>query len=155
MPSNTAPIFTGTPRVGIVTLPAVAATAQVNSQGTGTIGTNMFLAFSAGANGSYLQKVRFNLTGTANNASTAGILRVYVSTQSSGATSSSNTWLVNEVTAASQTPNVTTGSAALYPIDVPLNFPIPTGYNVLVGVSTVSTVASAPVWVATSYGGDY
>lgn len=148
---NTAPIFTGTPRVSGTRL----TVANTNSQGIGTIGTDHYLAFSAGTNGSYLQKTRFTLSGaTANTASTAGVLRIYLSTQSSGTIGTTNTWLIQEVTAASQTPNVvTTLTGATYPIDVPLNFAIPTGYNVLVGVSAITSANS--VWVATTFGGDY
>ena len=150
---NTAPIFTETPKVTGVRVGA----AQTNSQGIGTVGTDYFVAFSAGADGSYVQRTRFSLTGaTANVASTAAVLRVYVSTASAGAATTLNTWLVQEVTAAAQTPNVvTTLTGATYPIDVPLNFAIPTGHNILVGVSATTVAANAPTWVATTYGGDY
>lgn len=148
---NTAPIYTGTPKVSGVTITA----AQNNSQGTGTVGTDIYLAFSAGTRGSYLQKVRFTLGGaTANTASTAAVLRIYLSTVNTGSTTSSNTWLIQEVTAATQTPNVvTTLTGATYPIDVALNFAIPTGYYLLVGASAVTSANT--VWVATTYGGDY
>ena len=148
---NTAPIFTGIPEITGTTI----TTAQNNSQGNGTIGTNIFLAFSAGASGSYLQKVRFTLGGaTANTASTAAVLRIYLSTQSTGATTSANTWLIQEVAAPTQTPNViTTLTGATYPIEVPLNFAIQTGYNLLVGASAVTSANT--VWTVTTYGGDY
>lgn len=130
-------------------------TAQNNSQGNGTIGTDIYLAFSPGVNGSYLQKVRFTLAGaTANTASTACVLRVYLSTQSSGSTTSSNTWLIQEAAGTTQTPNVvTTLSNATFPIEVPLNFAIPSGYNLLVGSSAVTSANT--VWTVTTYGGDY
>lgn len=149
--ANTAPIFTLAPRFSGTRITAAVS----NSQGSGTIGTDHFLAFTAGANGSYLQKVRFTLGGaTANTASVAGILRVYLSTQSSGTITSANTWLIQEVTAATQTPNVvTTLTGATYPIDVALNFAIQSGYNILVSVSAVA--GANTVWVATTYGGDY
>ena len=148
---NTAPIFTGTPKVGFTTI----TTAQNNSQGSGTVGTNIYVGFSAGTNGSYLQKVRFTLGGaTANTASTAAVLRVYISTVNTGTTTQANTYLYQEVTAASQTPNVvTTLTGATYPIDVPLNFAIPTGQYVLVGVSAVTSANT--VWNAITFGGDY
>jgi hypothetical protein len=150
MPANTAPIFTGTPKVSGTRITA----AQANSTGTGTIGTDYFLAFTAGANGSYVQRIRFILGGaTANTASTASVLRIYLSTQSSGSVTSSNTWLIQEVVAASQTPNVVSGSTAIFPIDVPLNFPIQSGYTILVGASAVTSANT--VWTVTTYGGDY
>lgn len=151
MPANNAPIYTGTPKVSGTRI----TTAQANSTGTGTIGTDYFLAFTAGANGSYVQRVRFILGGaTANTASTAAVLRVYLSTQSSGSVTSSNTWLIQEVTAASQTPNViTTVTTPVFPIDVPLNFAIQSGYTILVGASAVTSANT--VWTVTTYGGDY
>lgn len=151
MAANTAPIFSGTPKVSGTRITA----AQNNSQGNGTVGTDIYLAFSAGTNGSYLQKVRFTLAGaTANTASTAAVLRIYLSTVNTGSTTSSNTWLIQEVTAATQTPNVvTTLTGATYPIDVPLNFAIPTGWYVLVGSSAVTSANT--VWTVTTYGGDY
>jgi len=148
---NTAPIFTGTPRVGFTTI----TSSQNNSQGSGTVGTNIYLAFSAGANGSYLQKVRFTLGGaTANTASIAAVLRVYISTVNTGNTTQTNTYLYQEVAAPTQTPNViTTLTAATYPIEVPLNFAIPTGQYVLVGVSAIT--GANTVWNAITFGGDY
>jgi len=148
---NTAPIFTGTPRVGFTTI----TSAQNNSQGSGTVGTNIYLAFSAGANGSYLQKVRFTLGGaTANTASIAAVLRVYISTVNTGNTTQTNTYLYQEVAAPTQTPNVVPPlTAATYPIEVPLNFAIPTGHYVLVGVSTIT--GANTVWNAITFGGDY
>jgi hypothetical protein len=151
MPANTSPIFTGTPKVSGTRI----TTAQANSTGAGTVGTDYFLAFSAGTNGSYLQRMRFILGGAAlNTASTAAVLRVYLSTVNTGATTSANTFLIQEVVAASQTPNVIgTLTAATFPIDVPLNFAIPTGYYLLVGSSAVTSANT--VWTVTTYGGDY
>lgn len=148
---NKSAIWTGVPKFTGVRI----TTAQNNSQGNGTVGTDIFLGFSAGADGSYLQKVRFSLTGaTANTASTAAVLRVYLSSVSSGSTSSADTFLYQEVTAATQTPNViTTLTGATYPIDIPLNFAIPAGRHVLVGASAVTSANT--VWVATTFGGDY
>ena len=147
---NTAPIYTGTPKVSGTRITA----AVNNSQGNGTVGTEHFLAFSAGANGSYLQKIRFTLGATSNTASTAAVLRVYLSTVNTGATTSANTFLIQEVAAPTQTPNVVgTLTAATYPIDIPLNFAIPTGYYLLVAASAVS--GADRVWTVTTYGGDY
>jgi hypothetical protein len=151
MPANISPIFTGTPKVSGTRI----TTAQANSTGAGTVGTDYFLAFSAGTNGSYVQRIRFILGGaTANTASTAAVLRVYLSTVNAGTTTSANTFLIQEVVAPSQTPNVITGvTAATFPIDVPLNFAIPTGYYLLVGASAVTSANT--VWTVTTYGGDY
>ena len=155
MPANTSPIFTLTPNVGTAKITTTYAQTKSDGTSAGSGADFMVKAFTAGANGSYLQKVRFTLGGaTANTASTAAVLRVYLSTQSSGAITSANTWLVQEVTAASQTPTViTTLTGATYPIDIPLNFAIPTGYHLLVASSAVTSANT--VWTVTTYGGDY
>lgn len=52
MPANTSPIFSITPRVSSVRVSAAATV----SDGTATVGTNIYLAFTPGANGSYIQR---------------------------------------------------------------------------------------------------
>lgn len=147
MPANTSPIFTLTPKVTGVRVTA----ANTSSAGGGTIGTDIFLAFTPGANGSYLQKIRFSLAeSTINTASSAAVLRVYVSTLSTGSTSAADTFLIQEINAASQTPSSTVSG---YPIEIPLNFAIPSDRYLL--VSTSVAPATNTTWVATTYGGDY
>jgi hypothetical protein len=147
MPANTAPIFTIVPEFSAVRIQA----ANTSSSGSGTIGTDIYLAFSPGANGSYLQKIRFSLAeSTIGTASAACVLRVFLSTQSSGSTSASNTWLIQEVVAATQTPTATLSAS---PIDIPLNFAIPSTYYVLVSASVAPTANTT--WNANVFAGDY
>lgn len=147
MPANTAPIFTIVPEFSAVRIQA----ANTSSSGSGTIGTDIYLAFSPGANGSYLQKIRFSLAeSTIGTASAACVLRVFLSTQSSGSTSAGNTWLIQEVVAATQTP---TALLSASPIDIPLNFAIPSTYYVLVSASVAPTANTT--WNANVFAGDY
>jgi hypothetical protein len=147
MPANTAPIFTIVPEFSAVRIQA----ANTSSSGSGTIGTDIYLAFSPGANGSYLQKIRFSLAeSTINTASAACVLRIFLSTQSSGSTSAGNTWLIQEVVAATQTPTATLSAS---PIDIPLNFAIPSTYYVLVSASVAPTANTT--WNANVFAGDY
>jgi hypothetical protein len=147
MAANTAPIFTLAPKFSAVRVTA----ANTSSAGGGTVGTDIFLAFSPGANGSYLQKVRFSLAeSTIATASAACVLRVFLSTQSSGSTTAANTWLIQEVVAATQTPSSTLSAS---PIDIPLNFAIPSTYFVLVSASVAPTANTT--WNANVFGGDY
>jgi len=147
MPANTAPIFTIVPEFSAVRIQA----ANTSSSGSGTIGTDIYLAFSPGANGSYLQKIRFTLAeSTIGTASAACVLRVFLSTQSSGSTSAGNTWLIQEVVAATQTPTATLSAS---PIDIPLNFAIPSTYYVLVSASVAPTANTT--WNANVFAGDY
>jgi hypothetical protein len=147
MPANTAPIFTSVPDFSAVRITA----ANTSSAGGGTVGTDIFLAFSPGANGSYLQKIRFSLVeSTISTVSAACVLRVFLSTQSSGSTTASNTWLIQEVVAATQTPSNTLSAS---PIDIPLNFAIPSTYFVLVSASVAPTANTN--WNANVFAGDY
>lgn len=147
MPANNSPIFTGTPRVSSVRISA----ATTASDGTGTVGTNMFLAFTPGTNGSYLQRVRFSLSeSTMSTASAAATLRIGIADTTTGTLTTSNYALYQEVNAATQTPTTTASS---YPIDVPLNFAIPSNKYVVVSTSVGLTTNTA--WVATIIGGDY
>ena len=147
MAANTSPIFTLTPRFSAVRVTA----ANTSSQGGGTIGTDIFLAFTPGADGSYLQRLRFSLTeSTISTASAASVHRVFLSTVSSGTTTNANTFLIQEINAATQTPSSTASS---YPIDIPLNFAIPSTYYVL--VSTHVAPSANTNWNANVFGGNY
>jgi hypothetical protein len=147
MPANTSPIFSETPRVSSVRVSA----AQTASDGTGTVGTNVFLAFTPGIDGSYLQRVRFSLSeSTMSTASAAATLRVSIATTNTGTLTTANTFLYQEINAAAQTPTTTASS---YPIDIPLNFAIPSNQYVMVSTSVAANANTA--WVATVFGGDY
>ena len=147
MPANTSPIFSETPRVSFARVSA----ATTVSDGTGTVGTNMFLAFTPGVDGSYLQRVRFSLSeSTMSTASAAATLRVGIASTNTGTLTTSNYFLYQEINAAAQTPTTTASS---YPIDIPLNFAIPSDQYIIVSTSVAPTANTA--WVATVIGGDY
>lgn len=148
MPANTNPIFS---RAGILGAVAVTA-ANTSSQGGGTIGTDIFLVISADAtNGSYIREVTWVLgESTINTASTATVGRLFLSTQSSGATTSSNTHLWREVALATQTPSSTVAGV---PIVVPFNIILPAGWSIL--ASNHAAPAANTHWKAMASGGNY
>ncbi len=149
MPANTAPIFTLTPNVGHAKVTA----ANTSSQGGGTIASDIFKAFTAGANGSFVTRVQFVPTATAaGTTTTATVGRVFLSTVGSSATTgASDTWLVAEVTL----PQVTADSASAPAniIEVMLNFAIPAG--TFIHVTNHAAPASSTAWIARVIGGDY
>jgi FlaG/FlaF family flagellin (archaellin) len=151
MAANTAPIFTETALLGrAVWLPAT--TANVKSDGAGTIGTDILLLVTAGADGSFLNRVRFTPSASvAATATTASIHRLYLSTASSGATTSANTTLIAEYAAPAQTTDQTTVS--VQPIDVPLGFYIPTGIQLLWSMHHAAAASTA--WHAVAFAGSY
>lgn len=145
MPANTSPIYGLTPLAPSVRLTAASA----KSDGSGTIGTDIFLVLTAGANGTRIGRIRLMPTSSAAaTATTATVARVFFSTQSSGATTNSNTFLVAEVQLASQ--SAANSTTPVVPVDVVLETPIPSGVSVL--VSTHAAPAANTAWVATAMG---
>ena len=148
MPANTDPIFS---RNGSIKSVLVTA-ANTSSQGGGTIGTDIFLAYTADAtNGSFIQRVRFVATATAPTTTTATVGRVFISSVAAGATTSANTFLFQEVALVATAADNATASAQ--PIDIVLGFALPLGYTILVTNHAAPAVNSA--WRALVIGGDY
>lgn len=148
MAGNTDPIYTKQGAIGAVAVTA----ANTSSQGGGTVATDIFLAFTADAtNGSFVREVRWTLgESTIATASTATVGRIFISTVTSGSTTSSNTHLWQEVALAAQTPSST---AAGVPIVVPLNIILPAGYTIL--VTNHAAPAANTHWKAIVIAGNY
>lgn len=84
--TNTPP-FAQTPNIGLSGYIVAATTANVKSDGSGTIGTDLIKCGTAGANGSYLSKIRiFPVATTAATTLAATVLRFFLSSLASGAT---------------------------------------------------------------------
>lgn len=151
MPANTAPIFTGTPIVGrAVWLPAT--TANVKSDGTGTIGTDLLLLVTGATNGTFLNRVRFSpAASSAPTSTTASIIRLFLSTQASGATTSANTSLIAEIAAPTQSADQTTVATSY--LEVPLGFYIPSGTTLLFSMHHAAAAATA--WHGVAFAGNY
>lgn len=153
MPANTAPLWSLTPNVGRVGI--TTTTAQVKSDGTSAgSGTDLvFKAFTAGANGSYVDRVRFFSVASA--AATTGVattLRVYLSTVASpGATTNSDTFLIGEVSVPAISSSHSTNATNYY--DVILEQVIPTGTYIHVSQHVAQTTNQR--WNAIAIGGDY
>lgn len=149
MTANTSPIFGLTPNIGC----AAPSAALTKSDGTGTIGTDIFKAFTAGANGAYVTRVRWNPVATAAaTTTTATVGRVYVSSKTSGATTGgTDTFLVGEVALPAQSADHST--TPTNPVDVVVNQAIPAGWTIL--VSTHAAPAASTTQQATVYGADF
>ena len=149
MSANTQPIFTLTPKLTGVNISA----ANTKSDGTGTIGTDLFLLHTAGSAGSFVKKVRFQpCANTAGTSTTATVFRVFLATTNTGATTpGGNIWLLGECTGAVQTADSAT--VANYPWEVAINEAIPSGSYIV--VSSHTAPASNCQQQATMFGGDY
>jgi hypothetical protein len=139
MPANTAPIFTLRPEI----MWNVSITAA-NNTGDLTSGT-VYPVFTAGTEGSYVQKIRFRHTG-ANSAATVG--RVWINNGSTTTTATNNT-LFDEITIAANATFVTNAASTNY--ELPLMFALPPNYIIYV---TIGAAAAGGI-DATVIGGDY
>jgi len=122
---NTDPLFVATPLVGSVLVTA----ANTSSQGGGTIATDIFLVDTSGADGTFWGIARWIPTATTPTTTTATVGRLFFSTQSSGATTSANTYLIAETTLPAIAADNASTAATWF--DVPLNQAVPTGMNLL------------------------
>jgi hypothetical protein len=125
---NTDPIYT---KVGGMAGVEISA-ANTKSDGSGTIGTDIFVAATVDAtNGGFVRDVTFYPTATtAATSTTATVGRVFASSATSGATTPTNTHPLGEVALAAQSADAT--AAATYPVVVPINRPLPPGWTILV-----------------------
>jgi len=151
MAANTAPIFTDIPVIGSGVWTA-SLTANTTSTGASTIGTTSLLIFSAGTDGSYINRIRMSpAASAAATATTASVARFYISTVNSGATTAANTFLFAEVACPAQTADQTTTATNF--IEIPCGFYIPTTYYLL--MSMHHAAAASTQWNCIVFGGNY
>lgn len=158
MPANTNPLYSLTPNIGTALIATTSA--QVKSDGTcaGTGTDLMYCTFIAGANGSYITRVRFNcVASAAATTSVATTLRVYYSTISAaigaavGATTNTNTFLLAEISAPAISASHSTNGTNFY--EIPLNIAIPTASYIHVSQHVAQTTNQA--WNSKVIGGNY
>ena len=145
MPANTSPIYSivgatdsvAANNTGLV----VGPTANTAQDGTGTL----YKAFTAGSNGSYIQKIRFRPVGSP----AATVCRIFISTSTT--TSATNTWLYDEITLPAVTVSQTAASSVF---ELPLNFAIDPNYLLYVTFGTTTGSAGTGYSVVV-IAGDY
>jgi hypothetical protein len=117
-----------------------------------TIGTSGILLFTPGADGAFLNRVRFTPgASAASTATTASVHRLFLSTVNTGTTTAANTSLIAELAAPTQTADAPT--AAVQSLDLPLGFYIPASTYLL---WTMHHAAAANTnWSAVVIGGNY
>lgn len=151
MPANFNPIYTLTPNVGVGKIGTTAALTA--SFGVGVVDTNLFVAFTAGPSGSFVQRIRFNAIASAAAVNTvATTLRVFLSSVNTGTTTSANTSLLAEVSVPGTLSTANSTNSVLY-YDVPLNIAIPATRYVLIGQHVAQTTNQQ--WQGVVFGGDY
>jgi hypothetical protein len=145
MPANTSPIYSITGDVQSVAQNnsglIVGPTANTALDGTGT----NYKLFTAGANGSYIQKIRFRPVGSP----AATVCRIFIS--SSTTTNATNTWLYDEITLPAVTVSQTAASSVF---ELPLNFALNASYLLYVTFGT-STGSAGTGYSVVCVAGDY
>lgn len=153
MPANTQPLFTLTPNIGRARITTTYA--QVKSDGTSAGSSNDFMVkvFTAGANGSYIDRIRFFcVANAAATNSVATTLRAFLSTVASpGATANTDTFLIGEVSVPIISSSNSTNATSFY--EIILGFAIPSGTYIHVSQHIAQTTNQA--WNAIAIGGDY
>ena len=157
MAANTSFITPLTPSIGTTKLGTTSA--QIKSDGTSSgSGTDlMYCVFATGANGSFIQRIRFNVVASAATTSAASTLRIYISTVSTsvgsaaGATTTTDTQLYAEISVPAIAAASTTIATNYY--EVPMNIALPTGKYILVSQAVAQTTNQQ--WQATAFCGDY
>ena len=145
MPANTSPIYSivgatdsvASNNTGLV----VGPTANTAQDGSGTL----VKAFTAGSNGSYVQKIRFRPVLSP----AATVCRVFIS--SSSTTSTTVTWLYDEITLPAVTVSQTTASSVF---ELPINVALDPNYLLYVTFGT-STGAAGTGYSIVTIAGDY
>jgi hypothetical protein len=144
MPANTSPIFS-------IAGDAQWTTLMTANNPTHVSGNTSDLVFSAGTNGSYVQKIRFRhfaiVVSTSN--ANATVARVWINNGSDVAIPANST-LFDEITIATMTYSA---AAAQVNYELPLNFALPAGYRLYVTLGVAPTANTAIQ--ATVIGGDY
>lgn len=152
MPANTSPIYSLTPNIGEVKITTTAALVRSDGSAVNAIGTDQFLAFTAGANGSFVQRIRFiPVASAAAVNSVATTLRVFLSSVNTGTPTSSNTHLLAEISVPIISTSNSTAAVTYY--EIPLNIAIPANNYILVSQHLAQTTNQS--WQAMVFGGDY
>jgi hypothetical protein len=154
MPANTSPIFTLTPNVPSAKITTTHALTKSDGASTATSNDFMVKVFTSGANGSYVDFIRFRPVGTAAVSSVACVLRAFLSTvadPSAGATTAADTHQLGEIQVGIIPTASTTVQASFY--DIPIKAAIPAGTYIHVAQSIAQTTNQQ--WQATVFGGDY
>lgn len=153
MGKNRVARFTGEGKIQGVAL--AGNIGNVKSDGAGTIATDIFLLYQAGADGDLVSHVRVMGYATAQNtANTAKVIRLYLSTQAAGVTTSANTHLLDEKLLDPQTLDSTTGQVSPVDFDLPPDgIDMPPNATLLVSVS--ANLDANTGWKVTAFGGVY
>jgi len=147
MPNND-PIYSKQGAISLNPANYLGKTSYRTSTYDGTNATTDQIIFTADAtNGSFVQRLRFKAMGGAN--ATAAVARIWINNGSAQTTATNNAF-VGEL---SLPITATSTTAATVDIDYPINFALPAGYKIIVGVSSSADLTGG--WTVTAIAGNY
>lgn len=149
MAQNTSPIFGLTPRLSGVDITTTAVAAR--SDAGVAIGTNQFVAFTSGPSGSYVQKIRFSTVASTPTTGVATVLRAHYSTVNTGTPTTTQAFLLGEISVGALAAASATNATAYY--ELPLNFAMPANTYLLVSQHAAQTTNQN--WEAFVIASDY
>ncbi len=136
MTQNTLPIYAQVPNIGM----GLVSAANTAYDGTGTVVT----IFTAGANGSYISKIRVLCAGT----SAATVAKFFLNNGSTNATPANNSFIFDLSLPANTASNI--NAQVCY--EIPFYRQLQAGYKVNVCLGTATGGAN---WAFTCFGGNY
>src|SRR3954471_7717580 len=146
MAANGDPIFSRLGDVSSNGTTGMAPTLTTAAADYTGISANNQLAFTADAtNGGFIQRLRFKANSASNNVAT--VARIYINNGATSATATNNSFY-GEISLPATTASAT---AATPDVDYAMNFPLPAGFRIYVGLGT--TVAGG--WAVTPIAGKY
>lgn len=148
--NNTSPIYSSTADIQGATL--AGSIANTADDGSGTVGTTMVKVFQADAtHGSYVNKIRISPAASTSATMTASVIRLYVSSTTSGTTLATNTFVFHEVAVAALTPANASNSVNFY--EIPCNFALNAGWVIYASIQ--ANLAANTRWQLVTFGGDF
>jgi hypothetical protein len=143
MAANTNPIFSISGDITSDSVSAMSPTLTTAAADYTGISANNKLVLTVGANGGFVNKLRFKAIGT----NVATVARVYFNNGSTNGTAANNGFF-GEISLPATTASAT---AATIEVDYPINVALNGGFKIYVGLGT--TVAAG--WVVTGVNGHY
>jgi hypothetical protein len=133
MPANINPIFTLTPETNSDAASAFGGTISASAGDYTGISANYVLVHTAGADGSYVKRLRIKSLG----ANIAGVLRIFINNGGVNTTATNNVFY-GEISLPSTS---ATSTAATVDLDYPMEFQLDPGYRIYVGLGAAASTA--------------
>jgi hypothetical protein len=143
MSANKEPIYTLTADVSKDGTTGMGALITASAADYTGISANYVLVHTAGAEGSFIRRLRFKAGGT----NVAAVARVFINNGSTPGTATNNAFF-GEISLPATTASTT---AATADIDYPMDLQLPNGFRVYVGLGA----AVAAGWACTAVAGQY